>query len=187
MFSFFTHWPFRPKGYCHCLRLSVRKLYLVRTIPHHRFELESPNLQTCIIGYFWLVLKINLDFQVHLGHLDILNYTKASPHVNSSQIWARITKFALNIHPGILSVGTENGDHWPLLSRSFWLFWLIMLILEMAVIDLDLQGLLVSSTQEMAFNISTSLLYKDLGQPMGVQHPKHTLISLVIWAITSQV
>ena len=40
--------PFRPKGYCRCLRLSVRpsvclsvrKLYLVRTITRHRFELE---------------------------------------------------------------------------------------------------------------------------------------------------
>ena len=40
-------------------RLSVRKLYLVRTITRDRLELESPNLhQTCITGYFQLVLKM---------------------------------------------------------------------------------------------------------------------------------
>ena len=65
----FYPWPFRPKGYCHCLRLSiclsvrpsVRKLYLVRTITRHRFELESPNLlQTCILGYSQMVLKMEV-------------------------------------------------------------------------------------------------------------------------------
>ena len=51
----------------------------------------------------------------------------ACPHDNSSQIWARITKFAPNMHPGILSAGIENGGHWPWPSRSFWLFWLRIL------------------------------------------------------------
>ena len=38
------------------VRPSVRKLYLVRTITLHKFQLESPNLQqTCILGYSWLV------------------------------------------------------------------------------------------------------------------------------------
>ena len=68
--------PFRPKGYCRCLRLSVRlsvrKLYLVRTITCHRFELESSNLhQTCILEYPQLVLQmevIDLDLQGHFGH-----------------------------------------------------------------------------------------------------------------------
>ena len=46
---------------------------------------------------------------------------------NSSQIWARITKFAPNMHPGILLVGIENGGHWPWPSRSFWPFWLRIL------------------------------------------------------------
>ena len=73
--SFFTPWPFRPKGYCRCLRLSVRKLYLVRTITHHRFGLKSPNLhQTCILGYSWLVLKmevIDRDLQGLFGHFDL--------------------------------------------------------------------------------------------------------------------
>ena len=54
--------------------LSVRKLYVVRTITRHTFELESPNLrQTCIMGYSWLVLKIgviDLDLQGHFGHFD---------------------------------------------------------------------------------------------------------------------
>ena len=50
----------------------------------------------------------------------------ACPHDNSSLIcnWARITKFASNMHSGILSAGIENGGHWPWPSRSFWLFWL---------------------------------------------------------------
>ena len=39
--SIITPWPFRPKGYCRCLRLSVCKLYLVRTITRHKFQVES--------------------------------------------------------------------------------------------------------------------------------------------------
>ena len=40
---------------------SVRKLYLVCTITHHRFELESLNLhQTCILRYSQLVLKMGV-------------------------------------------------------------------------------------------------------------------------------
>ena len=49
------------------------------------------------------------------------------PHDNSSQIWARITKFALNMHPGILSVGIENRGHWHWSSKLFWPFWLRIL------------------------------------------------------------
>ena len=42
----FAPWPFRLKGYCRCLRFPsicpcVGKLFLVRMITHHRFELES--------------------------------------------------------------------------------------------------------------------------------------------------
>ena len=51
----------------------------------------------------------------------------ACPHNNSSQIWARITKFAPNMHPGTLLVVIENGGHWPWPSRSFWPFWLRIL------------------------------------------------------------
>ena len=51
----------------------------------------------------------------------------ACPRDNLSQIWDRITKFTLNIHPGILSAGIENGGHWPWSSRSFWPFWLKIL------------------------------------------------------------
>ena len=42
----------------------------------------------------------------------------------TSQIWARITKFAPSMHHGILPAGIENGGHWPCPSRSFWPFWL---------------------------------------------------------------
>ena len=48
----------------------------------------------------------------------------ACPHVNSSQIWARITKFAPSMHHGILSAGFENGGRWPWPSRSIWPLWL---------------------------------------------------------------
>ena len=55
------------------VRPSVRKLYLVRAITRHRFELESPNLhQTCIMGYSRWVLTIeviDLDLQGHFRHL----------------------------------------------------------------------------------------------------------------------
>ena len=51
----------------------------------------------------------------------------ACPHDNSSQIWARITKFVPRMHHGILSTGIENGGHWPWPSRSFWPFWLRIL------------------------------------------------------------
>ena len=62
-----------------CVRLSVclsvRKLYLVRMITHHRFELVSTNLhQTCILGYSQLVLEmeiIDLELQYHFGHFDL--------------------------------------------------------------------------------------------------------------------
>ena len=49
--------------------------------------------------------------------------------ITRSQIWAGITKFAPNMHRGILLVGIENRGHWPWPSRSFWLrileFWLV--------------------------------------------------------------
>ena len=46
---------------------------------------------------------------------------------HNSQIWARITKIAPNMHPEILPAGIENGSHWPWPSRSFWPFWLRIL------------------------------------------------------------
>ena len=49
------------------------------------------------------------------------------PHDNSSQILAEITKFAPNMHPGILLDGNGNSSQWPWLSRSFWPFWLRIL------------------------------------------------------------
>ena len=56
------------------LPAPVRKLYFVRTITHHRSELESPKWhQICIMWYSRLVLKtevIDLDLQCHFGHFD---------------------------------------------------------------------------------------------------------------------
>ena len=46
------------------------------------------------------------------------------PHDNSSQIWTGITKFAPNMHHGLLSVRVENGGHWlqghlAILTKNF--------------------------------------------------------------------
>ena len=51
----------------------------------------------------------------------------ACPRDNSSQTWTGITKFAPNMHPGILSAGIENGGHWPWPWRSLRPFWLRIL------------------------------------------------------------
>ena len=79
---------------------SAHKLYFVRMITHHRFELESPDVhQTCIMGYSQLILKlrvIDLDLQGHFGSLPL----------NSR-------KFAPNMHLQIQWTGIENGGHWP--------------------------------------------------------------------------
>ena len=152
IFSWFTYWqftclqrqgiftlrPFRPKGCRGCLHPSVRPSvrlsvnYLVRTITHHIFELESPNLhQTCILGYSQLVLKI-LVIDLHLQRsfwplwLRILR-NLVCPRNHSSQIYAGITKFAPNMRLGRLLPGIENRGHWPWPSRSFWPFWLRIL------------------------------------------------------------
>ena len=45
------------------------------------------------------------------------------PDNKSSRISARITKFAPNMHPGILRAGIENRGRWPWFSRSCWPFW----------------------------------------------------------------
>ena len=43
----FTSWPCRWKGYCRCLRLSIRKHYLVHAITCHRFADLSWDPQVC--------------------------------------------------------------------------------------------------------------------------------------------
>ena len=107
-------------------RLSVRKLYLIRTITRHIFGLESPNLhQTCILGYSagiengghwpWSSRSFRPFWIRNLGN-------SACPRDNSSQICARITQLAPKMHLGIPSAGFENGGHWPWPSSSFWPF-----------------------------------------------------------------
>ena len=58
---------------CPSICLFVHKLYFVHMITPHKFELESPNLhQTCIMGFFQLVIKIEsltITFQVNLAIL----------------------------------------------------------------------------------------------------------------------
>ena len=103
-----SFWPFwlRILGNSACPQNNSSQIWM-----------ESPNLQqTCILGYpsgieneghwswppgsfwlFWLRILWNLICPVN----------------KSSQIWARITKFAPNMHPGILWAGIENRGHWP--------------------------------------------------------------------------
>ena len=117
--SIFTLGPFRLKGYCHCLRLSVC-LCDNSTQIWAGITKFAPNMNHGILTIgienedhwpwpsrsfwpFWLRILGNLACLIN----------------NSSQIWAIITKFVPNMHPGILSAGIENGGHWPWHSRSF--------------------------------------------------------------------
>ena len=90
-----TPLPFRPKGYCHCLclsvcppvRLPVRpsifELYFVSTITRHRFEVESPNLrQTCFMRYSQLVLKIGVIVRAITRH----RFGLESPNFHQTRI-----------------------------------------------------------------------------------------------------
>ena len=101
---------------------SVCKLFLV-CMTTHRFELESPHLlQAYFLGYSRLVLKmevIYLDLQGNCVHLVLEFYEiRLVRAITVSRISATITKFAPNMHPGILSAIMENGGHWPWPSRS---------------------------------------------------------------------
>ena len=113
---------------------------------------------------FWLIILGNLACQCD----------------NSSHIWATITKFAQNMHSGILSADIENGGHWPWPLRSFWPFWLWLVraitfdgfeleslnlhqicilgfsqvILKMGCIVFDLQGHLAILTHKTAFSVA---------------------------------
>ena len=120
---FITPWPFRLKGYLSLpapvrlstrlsVRPSVRKLYLVRTISRHRFELGSPNLhQTCIVRYSWILSKIGVidpELPGHFGHFD--------PEFYEIRLARAITfnEFELelpNLQLVILAAGIENERH----------------------------------------------------------------------------
>ena len=182
-------------GYCRCLRpsvrppacLSVRQLYLVRTITRHRFELESPHLhQTRILRYSCLVWKvgvIDLDLQGQFDHFDLrILENLGCPRDHSSPIWAGITKYTLGYSELVFEMGAIDP------SRSFWAIWLRILgnlacprktcngfelespnlhqicilrfsqVLKMGVIDLDRRGHLAICTQNTKKQYSTSLL-----------------------------
>ena len=128
------------------------------------------------------------------------------PPDNSSQIWARITKFAPNMQPGILSAGIENGGHWPWPSRSFWPFnqefleiWLVGVVtcngVEIESTNLHQICILGFSRLLLKMEVidldlqrhldnipikkihSTLLLYTDLGgRPRGATRPKRALV-----------
>ena len=100
----------------------------------NRFGLESPNLhQTCILGYFRLVLKmevIDLDLQDHFD-LEFL------------EIW-----LVCVITCDGFELESPNLHQICILEFS-------PLLLKMEVIDLDLQGhLAIILIQETAFNVA---------------------------------
>ena len=155
----FTPWPFRPKGYCRCPCLSVRpsarpsarKLYLVRTVTRHKFELESSNLhQTCIMGYPRLVLKTAVIDPDLLGQF----------HGNcDSEFYAIWLVRAITHHRFVLALpNCTQRASWDTISwywkwRSLtWTFNVILAI--MGAIDRDLQGHLAISTDKTAFHIA---------------------------------
>ena len=88
--------------------------------------------QTCILGYSRLVLKmevIDLDLQ---GHFDL----------EFLEIW-------------LVSVITYNGFELESPNlHQICIFEFSELVLKMEVIDIDLQGLAIVSTQETAFNVA---------------------------------
>ena len=54
------------------IRLPVYELYFVRMLTRDRLELGSPNLlQTCILGYSRLLLKIEVNDLDIQGHFDL--------------------------------------------------------------------------------------------------------------------
>ena len=136
--NFFIPWPFMPKGYCHCLCLSV---WFVRMIIHHRFGLESLNVhQICILVYSWLVWKmgvIDLDLQVNFDHFD--------SRILGNLVCCVITcnKFEL-----------ESPNLHMICILGFY-----QLVLKMEVIDLYLQGhLVISRIQSNVFQRHSCIL-----------------------------
>ena len=104
-------------------------------ITRHTFGLESPNLhQAYILRNSRLVLKmgvIDLDLQGHFGHFD----------KEFLEMW-------------LVFVTTYNG--FELESPNLHQICILgfsRLVLKMEVIDIDLQGLAIVSTQETAFNV----------------------------------
>ena len=136
------------------VRQPVRKLSVVSTITHHRFELESPNLlQTCTLRYSQLVLKmgvIDCDLQGHFGHF-VLEFL---------QIW-----LVCMITYNGFELESPNLHQICILGYS-------QLVLKMEVINFDLQHHLASFRLKKLH--SMLLLFTEL---RGATCPKHALVS----------
>ena len=134
-------------------------------------------------------------------------WTFPFPHENSSQIWPGITKFAPNMHPGILSIDIENGGHWHWPSKSFWPFRLRILgnlaclhiryifhlqspnlhricilglsqfVFKMRFINLDLQGQLDLFNSRNCIECRSFLIYRS--RPAKGYYTSQTLVHYV--------
>ena len=154
---FVTLWPFRPKGYCHCLRLSVSvsvhpsvhlsvcKLYLLPRDNSSQIWTRITKFAICILGYPRLVLIMEVILALWLRILG----NSAYPRNNFYLVWAAITKFTPNTHLRIWAV-----------------------VLKMGVIDLDLQCYLAISISGNC--IQRRFFYHDLGRPGGLHIPTCT-------------
>ena len=176
---------------CPFVRPSVRKLYPVRTITRHTFELESPNLlQTCIMGYSLLVLmKIgvtDLDLQGHFGHFDSefleIQLVRAITHHRFGLESPNLQQtYTLGYSPLVLKMEVIDHDlqgHFGHFDSELLEIWLVRVItrhryglespkfhqinilglsqvvLKMEGIDLDLQCNLAFSSHNAVFNVT---------------------------------
>ena len=184
---------------------SVRKLYLVFRITYHRFELDhrifTKHASCDSLSWYWKWGSLTLTFKVILVIWLSIPGNSGFLYDNSSQICAGITKFAPNIHPGILSAGICNGGHWPWSSRSFWPLWLKSLgnlacprdklywiwakinkfapNMHLGILSAGIEskwGSLSLAIWNCKKRRSTSFLYTDLGRPRGVTRPKRALV-----------
>ena len=118
----FYPWAFQAEGVL-SLPASVRKLNLVFTITQSQIWAGitkfAPNMHHGdTLGWYRKWRSLTLTFKVILAIL-IQNSRKFGLSRTFEWIWARITKFAPNMHLWIISAGIENGRHWPWPSRSF--------------------------------------------------------------------
>ena len=138
-----TIWPTDPWDFWVNFQKSQFQWLMVKVLlwNYHQMNVIGPLWWYVNIGFrLWLgairqlaiqVTSGNVEpnlwcYMVSLGHNELTDCSIKRLRDKSSKIW-EFTKFAPNIHCGILSPGVENGGHWHCSSRSFWPFWLKIL------------------------------------------------------------
>ena len=90
----------------------LSKLYVVRMITRHKFEIESPNLnQTCISGYTRLVLKKGvIDIDLH-GHMAISTQNSRKWH-STLLLYTDLGRSRGVIRPNVFLFHCINNCHY---------------------------------------------------------------------------